>query len=243
MRVVSPFRPFVPESAGHVALGAFDWRAALGLLASSVQRACGCPTVALTDPDTDVPVPAYRFPTAEPRLMLWILEVSLAYLRSPMFDTDTVFVSPDVLVVGDLRPYFAGDLTLLVRTREKYRDRPIMNGMQWWPVAGRDRLIEFYAAAMAVARTLPADVVTWGADSEALRVLVDPIRVGVHRRSRCAVSMLESDAVLVPLHSRDMAAIDAGEPMARPSGPAIDFKYATRKPYMARVWHRVTACG
>ena len=57
MRVVSPYRPFVPESGSHQALGPFDWVGALGMLRTSVRVACGCETYALTDVDTTLPGP------------------------------------------------------------------------------------------------------------------------------------------------------------------------------------------
>ena len=236
MKIVSPYKPFAPESEPHRKLGAFDWCGALAIMADSVTRACGCRTVALSDETTALPIDAYRFPTSEPRLMLWILEVSLAYLESPHFDDDTVLVSPDIIVLDELAPYFGGDLTILIRTGDKFRDRPIMNGMQWWRRASRTRLVAFYLRALAVARALPDDIIAWGADSDAIRVLLEPTSLGVHERSGCHVSMVEAESVLLPLSGQMMRAVDKGRALVRPSAPAIDFKYASRKPYLSRVW-------
>jgi len=195
VRIVSPYRPFAPTSASHQQLGPFDWQDALRMLAASVATSCHCETMALTDVTTPLRVPAFAYPTTRSRLMLWILDVSLAYLASPDFDQDTVFVSPDSLVVGDLRPYFEGDLTLLVRTGDKYQHRPILNSVQWWPIAAKDQLVGFYRQALILADAFPEPLVLWGADSEALRQLLDPIRVGLHTRAGLQVSMRESASV------------------------------------------------
>jgi hypothetical protein len=242
MKVVSPYRPFVPESEIHLRLGAFDWPAAMGMLAASVQQACGCPTFGLTDATTDLPVPALRFQTDESRLMLWLLEVSVAYLDSAEFDQDTVFITPDVLVLRDLRPYFKGDLGLLVRTAGKYAARPLLNAMQWWPVAAQKKLVAFYQAALAVARVLPEASVTWGADSEALRLMLDPIRVGLQRRAGLWVRLYEANDLLLSLTAGMMADLDDGRQILTPaSGVAFDFKGWKRKPYMGQVWQGLAA--
>ena len=59
-RVVSPFRQFVPESEPHRELGPFDWVDALRMLGASVSRSNGVETLALTDVDTDLPVPSLQ---------------------------------------------------------------------------------------------------------------------------------------------------------------------------------------
>ncbi len=233
MRVVSPYRPFAPESGAHKRLGPFDWVAALRMLADSVERSNGCETMVLTDIRTDVGgLAAFRYATAEPRLMLWILEASLRYLRSEAFDRDTVMVSPDNLVVGDLRHYFAGDLGLLVRSREKYRNRPILNAVQWWPVAAKERLIAFYMAALVVARSLHDNLIRWGADSESLRVLIAPIQIGVYPRAGLDVAMIEAVTVLHSISNRTVADLERGLRPVVPNVPVIDFK-GERKRHMA----------
>jgi hypothetical protein len=82
VRVVTPFRPFEPESREHLELGPFDWIGAIGMLRASVERSCHCETVAVTDVDTTLPGPTFQYATTHRRLMLWILDVSLRYLES-----------------------------------------------------------------------------------------------------------------------------------------------------------------
>lgn len=234
LRVVSPYRAQAPESGHHHRLIAFDWPAALAMLAASVTRSCGCDTVALTDDATDVgTVPAFRYPTSERRLMLWILEVSLAYVSSPEFDRDTVFVSPDTIVRGDLRPYFAGDVTILVRSGAKYVKKPILNSIQWWPVASRARLVQFYTTVLQVARDLPDNFLRWGADSEAIRRVISPIAIGIHDRAGVRVHQCEARSVLYSIAPTYVERLESGRLRLQPPFPIIDFK-GQRKLWMAR---------
>jgi hypothetical protein len=231
MKVVSPYRLFAPESQPHQALGEFDWISALRMLGSSVEESCQCQTFAITDVDTDLAVPSFQFETTERRLMLWILDVSLQYLKSPYFDDDTVMISPDTLVLGDLQPYFMADLGLVVRLDEKFRARPIINSAQWWRHVGKKRLIAFYEQALAIARTLPEDMTTWGADSESLRQLVDPIGPGVYRRSGLKVALIPMRWVMECLTEDMITQLTNGQRPYRPPVPILDFKY-TRKLHM-----------
>lgn len=229
LRVLSPYRAQPAESGAHKRLGPFDWIAAIDMLRSSVWRACACETVALTDRDTNVGAGhVLRYDTTEPRLMLWILEASVRYLTSLDFDRDTVFVSPDTLVSRDLRPYFGGDLSLLVRTLPKYKRKPILNAVQWWPVSSKEKLGAFYTEVLRIGRTLPDNLQRWGADSEAIHQAVAPVAAGLHSRSGLTVQMLEAHTVMRP--GGDL--INASSP-----APVVDFK-GSRKQEMADYFQR-----
>lgn len=237
MKIVSPFRPFAPESREHHELGPFDWIEALRLMRASVQYSCGCEAYALTDADTDLPVPMLQVETSERRLMLWIVEVCLRYLESPHFDQDTILLSPDVLAFSQLRGYFGGDLSVVVRLENKHAGWPLMNVAQWWPVRSRAKLVSLYEAVLERARTLPEDVIVWGADTEPLVHLLSPLTPGVVRRPvgghTLAVRMLEAKEVLRAMSS---SAIQQLETVGRgkwPTVPLIDCR-GPRKHYMAR---------
>ena len=232
LRVVTPYRPFPPESQSHALLGAFDWIAAVRMLTTSVDRSNACDTLALTDVATPLPVPALSYPTTEPRLMLWILEVTCAYLESADFDRDTILVSPDTLVFQDLRPYFAGDLTVLIRADARFAARPILNSVQWFPVRAKARLIAFYREALAIGRTLDEGYLRWGADTEPLRQLLEPIVPGRSPRHGVDVSMVHAAAVMRSLPSQLIHQLDAGHPIPWPQIPVVDFRYL-RKQKMA----------
>lgn len=231
MQVVSPYRPSVPESTEHHILGPFDWVGATRMLAESVRQSNGCSTYVITDEATVLPVPSIQLPTTEARLMLWILDVSLRFLESDRFDQDTVFISPDTLVLGSLEPYFVGDLGVVVRPQAKYSTRPIINSVQWWPVAAKDKLISFYQRVLAIGRTLDEPMVTWGGDSEPIRRLLMPIEAGLSRRRGLKVQMWSMTEVMTSLLQRDMDDLDAGRTPQRATAPIVDFRY-TRKRYM-----------
>lgn len=234
MKIVSPYRPFPRESIEHQHVGPFDWIAALRLLRASVRRSCRCETYALTDVDTVLPVPAHTYATTERRLMLWILEVSLRYLESPDFDEDTVMISPDMLVYGDLRPGFVdSDLGILVRDPRRFPLRPILNSVQWWSVAAQDGLIAFYRQVLALAATLPEDVIRWGADSDPFRRLLAPLTIGPHDHGGLRVTLIAAGTWVESFSSANMRRLEQQVPVKWPVAPVVDFRYQ-RKHYLAR---------
>jgi hypothetical protein len=240
-QVVSPYRPFPAESDEHLALGPFDWEGALGMLRESATKSCGVETYAITDVDTELPVPAFRFETEERRLMLWILEVSLRYLESPAFTRDTVMVSPDALILGDLAPWFTADLGVLVRPEQKHQQsgRAILNQVQWWRVKAKKRLAQFYREALALAKTLPEDVIKWGADTAPLQQLLSPMEVGLTERAGLSVDLIHASVPMESLSSVNINRLDCGLPLLV-SRPVLDFRY-TRKWHMRRAFDSLFA--
>jgi hypothetical protein len=231
-QVVSPFRPFPAESVEHQVLGPFDWEGALAMLRESVRRSCGVETFAITDVDTTLPIPTHAFETRERRLMLWILEVSLRYLESPAFERDTVMISPDILILGDLSPWFAADLGVLVRPEPKHQEsgRSILNQVQWWRVRAKKQLVRFYRQALDIARTLPEPTITWGADTVPLQRLLDPLEVGIVDRDGLSVSLIHASVPMDSLSGININRIEQGLPLLV-SRPVLDFRY-TRKRHM-----------
>lgn len=227
LRIVSPYRPFPPVN--HSQIG-FDWIAALAMLRTTARRATQGEVVALTDMATDLPMPAFHYPTQQHRrLMLWILEVCLAYVESDDFDQDTVMLSPDTLVVGNLRPYFAGDCTILIRPGRQYAERPILNAAQWWPIHAKAKLAAFYRQALAIAEGLPRQLIRWGADCEALRHLLEPIRPGLHVRAGLRVSMRDRMTVLQSVGKGVLDEIARHQPLRPHPVPLVDFKYESKQ--------------
>lgn len=234
MKVVTAYRPFEPESIEHHRLGAFDWHGAIEMLRESVRRSCRCETHVITDVDHVPPGPAYQYPTTERRLMLWILDAMLCYLRSDDFDDDTVYISPDILVFEGLRPYFVADLGLVVRTGEKFAAKPekqVLNSAQWWRWSAKARLIDFYERALAIAKTLPEERLIWGADTDPIVALISPVASGLQLRSGLSVYGHEITTVMTAFGERDKVALERGEVPAEPYLPLLDFKY-WRKQHM-----------
>ena len=192
MRVVSPYRHITPYTSCHIELArhGFDWIEALRMLAHSAKVRAGAETFAITD--QDLPVPQLRYKTTETHLMLWILEVSLAYLESDDFDQNTVFISPDALVFGPLDLFGQWDLGVLYRG-EKYVKRPLLNGFQWWPLASKARLVAFYKECLSLARSLSNEQKRWGGDTVPLVQLLSPIALGVHQRGGLVLGVLPAE--------------------------------------------------
>jgi FkbM family methyltransferase len=234
-RVVTPFRPFKPESKEQKDVetngGPFDWLAAIAMMRESVLRACGAEVVTLTDVDTDLPGPTFRYHTLSRRLMIWIIEVALRYIGSADFDRDTILVMPDMLVFGDLGRWFrVGDFDLGLVARE-HPDRPLLNSVQFWPVARRLALGRLYAAALEETRNLTEAEVVWGGDTIPFARLFQPVRPGsrvVHRLG--IVRYFDADQVLkaftTPLFRKP-----------KPDGVVVDFRYL-RKLHMRSYFER-----
>lgn len=233
IRIVSPYRPFAPESRSHLELGVFDWVGALEMLQSSVHRVMPtCEAVAITDVDTRLPVASLAFQTTERRLMLWILEVSLRYLESDSFDRDTVMLSPDTLVLKDLSYWFDDvfDLAILVRLEDKFQDGggQVLNQVQFWRYVAKAGLIRFYRRALEIAHTLSEEWITWGADTEPIRQLIEPIQGGIYKRQDLFVSMICASSVLESLTSTQMKRMEAGAPLIT-SRAVLDFRSSRKR--------------
>jgi hypothetical protein len=242
MRIVTPYRPFVPEA--HPEAPAFDWLDALRMLNVSAEVACGVRITVLTDTTTAIPdtFDVLRYPATTTRLQPWLTEIRLAYLESSAFDTDTILVSPDTLLMGDIGTVFAQafDLALLVRIHPKFEGqwKAILNTVQWWRHKAKAPLIAFYREALTIALALPEDLQVWGGDTEALRQLLEPITYGPSTRAGLAVYMLSSRTVFQSLTTAMIAQLDAGAPMGRPHAPIFDFKYR-RKAHMRQAFDRL----
>ncbi len=231
MKVVTPYRPFVPESGAHLKLGPFDWPGAVRMLRASVRRSCGCETHLLTAAGEDPIGATHAYPTGETRLMLWILDACLSYLRSDDFDDDTVMLSPDTLVTADLSWVFttALDLGLMVRPGHKYRDKPLLNGCQFWRLHARTALIDLYASALDLARLEPPSSIRWGADTAPLVALLAPLKTGTAIRRGLTVYGFPAAHWFRPY--RDDA-------LPRTMSPVVDFK-GVRKRGMAECFGRL----
>lgn len=233
-RVVAPYRPFPMEADHHIELEAFDWIAAIRMMSESVRRWSDCPIHVLTDVDTDLPMPALQYETKERRLMLWYLEIAACYLESADFDCDTIALDSDQLIFADLGKYFSKgiDLSISFRPDPKHaKDIPILNGVQFWSKRAQKPLAQFYRRALEIARTLPAERIRWGADSDALRILLEPLDVGVHDRSGLRVRMLDSQHLIEALSETQIRHLQDAGRMAWPTRPVLDFRN-TRKWYM-----------
>lgn len=229
MRIVSPFRPFVPESVEHLRLGEFDWHGALRMSMLSVEAVYGHGHwVAITDVDTNLSAPAMKFQTTHRRLMLWILEICLRYVESGEFDQDTMMLSPDALLFGKVGQFFRGDLGVIVRLQQKFIDsgRVVLNSCQFWPHKSKSHLVAFYRRALAIAETLPDNRIRWGADTDPLIQLLSPITSeGIRLRDGLWVNFIAETDVMDSVSEEEIAALGFGAFRRGSSLPVCDFKY------------------
>jgi hypothetical protein len=214
------------------------------MMSASAARACRCDVYVLTDVDTNLPFPTFKYATTRRRLMLWYLEIAACYVESDAFDCDTVMLDSDQLVYGDLNRFFAGraDLGLCVREPPKGGPGfPILNGVQFWAYRGKARLGPFFRRLLATAEALPEEHIIWGADTEALKILLSPLeRDGrVYARAGITVRMLEADHIIQALATSQLRDLDKGRPF-RMTRPVLDFRNL-RKVHMRRVYEATLA--
>lgn len=238
IRIVAPFRPCPLEADVQQVTANFDWTAAIQMMAHSATLACCCPVHVITDLETDLPVETLRYPTTHRRLMLWTLEACASYLESDDFDRDTVMLDCDQLIFDDLEPFFANnvDLGLLIRPTHRHKEtwKKLLNGVQFWHVRGKPRLAEFYRQALARAEAMNDDLIRWGADTAAIREMIEPFDLGRHDRSGLSVHLMDYNRVLAALSEEQILGMSKGvAPIAW--RPVLDFRYG-RKRFMAQAY-------
>lgn len=244
-RIVTPYRPFAPESGQHLAMPDFDWIDALRMVTHTAAWSNHCQVRVLTDTTTELPVPALRYPATTTRLTLWLLEVRLRYLESPEFDRDTVTVDADELIYGDLSRWFSrADLVALIRSDPKHcgpNGWPLLNGVQWWRVRAKQRLVRFYARALEMASAMAEDRLVWGSETDAVRALLEPLARGSHKRSGLRVDMIEAEDVLETFSTSHARTLNAGV-FQWPKRPILDFRWM-RKTHMRAVYEATALAG
>jgi hypothetical protein len=238
LRLVAPFLPVKVENHHHQEMSDFDWMDAIRMLSRSAELSCGVPVQTITDVDTDLPVPTLKYPTRHRRLMLWTLEAIVRYVESSDFDRDTVVLDCDQLIHQDLRQFFSSnvDLGLLVRATPKHAHtwKKVLNGVQFLSVRGKKRMGQFYREALTRAEQMNDGLVAWGADTAAIRDMVEPVSLGVHTRCGARVSLIEYSRVLEALSEDAIQGILRGE-APRLSRAVTDFRFR-RKRYMRQVY-------
>lgn len=227
VKFVTFWRPLPPQRDFH---DGFDWRRAIALLRESVARTHGgAEVVVITVPGVRIAAPRHRYRADNHRLMLWLLEAAAQYCERDL-DDDTIMVSPDMLVAGDLTRFF-GDADYAILARPAAAKTPLLNGAQWWRADAAARLASLFRAALSLGERMPKEVIAWGADTAPLVDLLAPVRLGrICERHRLRVRMLPASRVM---HSVSQAeaeeATSKGWPSDRP--PLLDFK-GPRKAWM-----------
>lgn len=101
-------------------------------------------------------------------LMLWILEAQKAYLESDAFDCNSIFFSPDALIIKPIHDKFTG-FDLGVTLNEQQKDIVALNnGVIFISPKNKDKLIKLWEDAIEIYRNYRPELQEWGGDQKAL---------------------------------------------------------------------------
>lgn len=102
-----------------------------------------------------------------PHLMDWILRAQWSYISSNLFDCNSVFFSPDALIVKPLEPVFEKDfdLAVTVREHEKY---PVNNGVIYIKPECKHAMAMFWTDVRIRCDNYEENIRRWGGDQLAL---------------------------------------------------------------------------
>lgn len=177
---------FAPRYLANNAEHAHDYGPMLDLLARSCAR-LQLRFIVITDPSARLGYECFA-PALPEKLMPSVLAGQLAYLKSPLFDADSVLVDVDVLVQRNPAKAFRQpfDLALTGRRLGKDARNPINNGVMFCRLAARERCVAFFERALALCGE------DWGADQKAINDACAPAprSVGLYERSGAAVRVL-----------------------------------------------------
>jgi hypothetical protein len=125
--------------------------------------------------------------------------------------------------------------------------KKVINGVQFWAVRAKSKLAAFYRAALARAEQMSGELQAWGADTQALRELLEPITaVGLVDRMGLRVHLISDTRVSFPLTEQQIEGLQTGiAPQFRHA--VTDFRYR-RKVWMRQVYEmavlkQVPACA
>ncbi len=100
-------------------------------------------------------------------LMVWILEAQLEYLRSPDFDCNSIFFSPDALIIKPIHDKFTG-FDLAVTLRKQHDEYALNNGVIFISPKNKEGLIKLWERAVFICKCYREELQEWGGDQKAL---------------------------------------------------------------------------
>lgn len=119
--------------------------------------------------ESDDHLPVAKSPRLE--LCEWILFAQEAYLKSDLFNEDTVFFSPDTLIVKSLDSVFRRKFDWAVTERPSMKDK-INNGVMFVKPENKDKLIECWGLMRQIASGYEARLKAWYADQRAVNEIL-----------------------------------------------------------------------
>jgi hypothetical protein len=119
----------------------------------------------VTGAATDHLIPSGK--AEEALLANWILYARQLYIESPLFDCDSVFIDPDVLVVRPIDDVFDMDFDIAFTERDVKGDE-INTGVVFVKPHKKDQLIGFFNELRKKSRNYPYNKQTWFGDQKAV---------------------------------------------------------------------------
>lgn len=101
-------------------------------------------------------------------LMLWILETQKAYLESDAFNCNSVFFSPDALIIKPIHDKFTGFDLGVTLNEQQPNEYALNNGVIFIAPKNKDKLIKLWEDAIKICKNYRAELQEWGGDQKAL---------------------------------------------------------------------------
>lgn len=109
---------------------------------------------------------------SEPHLSNWILYARQLYLKSDLFNCNSVFIDPDVLLVRPIEEVFEQDFDIAVTVRD-VKSSPVNTGVVFVKPNNKEALIEFFERMRQHARGYPFNKQRWFSDQMAVNDLIN----------------------------------------------------------------------
>lgn len=103
----------------------------------------------------------------ETPLMLWILQSQKMYLQSPLFDRDSIFFSPDALIIKPFE-FPACDLGVTLNYLQPVK-HILNNGVIFVSPKHKDKLVKLWDDAIRICSAYSSSMQEWGGDQMALQ--------------------------------------------------------------------------
>jgi hypothetical protein len=108
----------------------------------------------------------------EPLLAIWILYARQSYIESPLFDCNSVFIDPDVLLVRSIDDVFDRDFDIAFTEREVKGDE-INTGVVFIKPDNKDALIGLFEELRKKCRSYPYNKQTWFGDQKSVNDILN----------------------------------------------------------------------
>lgn len=106
-------------------------------------------------------------------LMIWILKAQLEYLRSPDFNCDSIFFSPDALIIKPIHDKFTGfDLAVTLKEQQK-GIFALNNGVVFISPKNKTLLVSLWKHAIKICNDYRDELKEWGGDQKALQDVLE----------------------------------------------------------------------